>query len=85
MESLAKSFRHCSLTQKCYDCFLHINARLVSMRLEGLLHVQQLVVDQIVLFVISERDLGLMILLLRLVVHNVKLIGSSLGHLLLHL
>ena len=61
------------------------------MRLESLLHVQQLAIDLIVLLIFAERDRGLMILLLQLLGHycimdhNMELIGSSLGHLLLHL
>ena len=55
------------------------------MRLESLLHVQQLAIDLIELLIFTERDRGLMILLLQLSGHNMELIGSSLGHLLLHL
>ena len=54
------------------------------MRLESLLHVQQLVIDLIVLLIFTERDGRLMMLLQRLVDY-VELIGSSLGNLLLHL
>ena len=55
------------------------------MRLESLLHVQQLVIDLIKLLIFAERDGWLMVLLLLLLGHNMELIGSSLGHLLLHL
>ena len=55
------------------------------MRLESLLHVQQLVIDLIVLLIFTERDGRLMMLLLQRLVDYVELIGSSLGNLLLHL